>query len=57
MSLVQQYKGILDRIYNQALPREQDDSLRSQLADLWFKMDDTEQNEVQTYSVTIRKQR
>lgn len=55
MSLVQQYKSILDRVYTQALPRVQDDSLRSQLANLWFRMDDSEQNEVQTYSVTIRQ--
>lgn len=55
MSLVQQYKGILDRLYTAALPRREDEGFRSQLADLWFKMDETQQNEVQAYSVTLRK--
>jgi hypothetical protein len=55
MSLVQQYKGILDRLYSTALPRREDEALRSQLAEIWFKLDDEAQNTVQTYSLGVRK--
>lgn len=54
MSLVQQYKGILDRLYTATLPRKQDEELRVQLADMWFRLNEDEQNNVQTYSVNVR---
>lgn len=57
MSLVQQYKGILDRLYTATLPRREDEDLRSQLAEIWFRLNDEEQDQVQNHSVAIRRAR
>jgi hypothetical protein len=57
MNLVQQYKDILNTLYGNTLPRLEDEALRSQLAEIWFKLDDEAQNTVQAYSLDVRKAR
>lgn len=54
MSLVQQYKNILDRLYRANLRRVEDEDLRTQLAEMWGSLDEDEQNMVQSYSARIR---
>lgn len=56
MNLVQQYKDILNTLYGAtSLPRLKDEPLRTELANLWFRLNDQEQNHVQEYSERIRK--
>lgn len=57
MNLVQEYKDLIDRLYEKQLPRKSDEDLRHQLSDLWFQMSDRDQVNVQSYSLWVRQGR